>query len=191
MAVKQLRWTRAGIVGFAATVLAIAALLVLLGFRLAAATQSASSVPVSPLIGHPAPDFSITVYNGTSGQTVRLADLRGHPVVINFWASWCQPCQEETPVLEAAYQQYAAEGVVFIGVDYQDKPDGALAFLKQEGVTYPSGPDTSGGDSAIAYGVTGPPETVFVDRSGTVTQKLIGMVDDRTLGLTIQSLLKR
>jgi cytochrome c biogenesis protein CcmG, thiol:disulfide interchange protein DsbE len=191
MAVKQMRWTRVGILGFTATVLAIAALLVLLGVRLAAASQAASATPVSPLVGHAAPDFAISVYNGSSGQTLRLAELRGHPVVVTFWASWCQPCQEETPILEAAYQKYAAEGVVFIGVDYEDKPDAAQAFLRQYGVTYPAGPDTSNGNSAIAYGVTGPPETAFVDRSGTVRQKIIGMLDDRTLDLTIQSLLKR
>jgi cytochrome c biogenesis protein CcmG/thiol:disulfide interchange protein DsbE len=191
MAAKQMRWTRVGILGFTAIILAIAALLVLLGVRLAAASQAASATPVSPLVGHAAPDIAISVYNGSSGQTLRLADLRGHPVVVTFWASWCQPCQEETPILEAAYQKYAAEGVVFIGVDYEDKPDAAQAFLRQYGVTYPSGPDTSNGDSAIAYGVTGPPETAFVDRSGTVTHKVIGMLDDRTLDLTIQSLLKR
>jgi cytochrome c biogenesis protein CcmG/thiol:disulfide interchange protein DsbE len=191
MAAKQMRWTRVGILGFTATILAIAALLVLLGIRLAAASQAASATPVSPLVGHTAPDFAISVYNRSSGQTQRLADLRGHPVVVTFWASWCQPCQEETPILEAAYQKYAAQGVVFIGVDYEDKPDAAQAFLRQYGVTYPAGPDTSNGDSAIAYGVTGPPETAFVDRSGTVTQKIIGMLDDRTLDLTIQGLLKR
>jgi cytochrome c biogenesis protein CcmG/thiol:disulfide interchange protein DsbE len=197
MAVKQIRWTRSGIVGFGAITLAIAALLVLLGVRLVAASQavnSAGSGGISPLVGHAAPDLGITVYNGSNGsggKTLRLADLRGHPVVVNFWASWCQPCQEETPIVQAAYQKYAGQGVVFVGVDYEDKADAATAFLKQYGVTYPSGPDTSSGESAVAYGVTGPPETVFIDRTGVVRQKNIGMLDDRTLDLAVQGLLQR
>lgn len=190
MTSRQQRWTRVGILTFTTTVLAIAALLALLAIRLANASQAASSVPPSPLIGHAAPDLTITVLNGTNGEQVRLADLRGHPVVVTFWASWCGPCQEETPVLEAAYQKYQRQGVVFVGVDYQDTPSAALTFLRQYGVTYPSGADTSNGNSAIAYGVTGPPETAFVDRSGKVVRKLIGMVDDRTLDQSIQSLLK-
>jgi cytochrome c biogenesis protein CcmG/thiol:disulfide interchange protein DsbE len=189
--VKQIRWTRTGIVSFAATVLAIAALLIMLGVRLAAASQAVTSAPLSPLVGHTAPDLGVSVYNGMPGEVLRLAALRGHPVVVNFWASWCQPCQEETPIVEAAYQRYAGQGVIFLGVDYEDKPNDAVAFLRQNGVTYPCGPDISGGNSAIAYGVTGPPETVFIDRAGTVRQKVIGMLDDRTLDLAVRTLLKR
>lgn len=185
------RWTRPSIISFALTVLALGALLVMLWVRLLGAHQAAQNAPSSPLVGYRAPDFTLTVYNGTPGEKVHLADLRGKPVVINFWASWCDPCREESPLLEKAWQQHQADGIVFIGVDYQDKPDAAQQFLRQYGITYLTGPDTANGDIAIAYGVTGTPETAFVDRNGIVVQKVGGMLDDRTLANAIQQLLKR
>ena len=192
MAVKQLRWTSRGIVSFAVTVLAIGALLALLWVRLLAANQAVQSQPpASPLVGHQAPDFTVTLYNGAPGQRVHLADLKGKAVVVNFWASWCGPCQEETPILEAAWQKHQADGIVFVGVDYQDKPDAALAFLKRYGVTYPTGPDDPNGTISIADGVTGAPESAFIDRSGVVAQKVGGALDDATLERAIQAVLKR
>lgn len=190
MTVKQIRWTRGGIAGFAVAVLVAGALLAVLWARLLTAQHQVQSLPNSPLVGRTAPDFTLTVYNGTPGQKIHLADLKGHPVVINFWASWCQPCQEEMPIIEAAYEKYHGDGVIFVGVDFEDKPDAAMAFVRQYGVTYPVGPDTQNGDIAIAYGVTGTPETAFVGRSGAVAQKVGGALDDRTLALAIQNLLK-
>lgn len=191
MAVNQLRWTPRGIVSFAVTVLAIASLLALLWVRLAAANHvMQSQPPASPLVGRHAPDFTVTLY-GAAGQKIHLADLRGKAVVVNFWASWCGPCQEETPILQAAWQKHRGDDIVFIGVDYQDKPDAALAFLKQYGVTYPTGPDDPNGAISIAYGVTGAPETAFIDRSGVVAQKVGGALDDATLESAIQRVLKR
>jgi cytochrome c biogenesis protein CcmG/thiol:disulfide interchange protein DsbE len=191
MVIKELRWTRTSVVSFAVTALAIAALLTMLWVRLLTANQALQTVTASPLVGHRAPDFTVTLYNGTPGQTLHLAALKGKPVVINFWASWCGPCLAEAPILEAAWQKYHGQGVVFVGVDYEDKPDAALAFLKQNGITYPTGPDGANGEIAIAYGVTGTPESAFIDRSGDVAQKVGGALDDRTLDLTIQRLLKR
>src|SRR5579883_3561545 len=83
-----------------------------------------ASHPVSnSLIGHPAPDFSLAALRPQSGKnTLSLADFKGRPVVLNFWASWCEPCKEEAPLLESAWQQMQAQGkdVVFLGVDYQE-----------------------------------------------------------------------
>jgi cytochrome c biogenesis protein CcmG, thiol:disulfide interchange protein DsbE len=190
MAVIPLRWTRGRIVSFAVTVLLAAALLAVLWVRLLTANQAVQSVTASPLAGHRAPDFTLTVYNGAPGQTIHLADLRGKPVVINFWASWCVPCSEEAPILEAAWQKHRNDGVVFIGVDYDDKADPARAFLQQHGITYATGPDDANGAIAIAYGVSGTPETAFVDRNGIVTVKWGGAIDDRTLEQNIQRLLR-
>lgn len=190
MAVNHIRWTRRGIAGFVVTVLVVGVLLAVFWARLLTANQQVQALPSSPLVGHTAPDFTLTIYNGTPGQKIHLADLKGHPVVINFWASWCQPCQEEMPIIEAAYQKYRGDGVIFVGVDFEDKADAAMAFVRQYGVTYPVGPDTTNGDIAIAYGVTGTPETAFVGRSGVVTQKVGGALDDRTLEQAIQHLLK-
>ncbi|HEY7782109.1 MAG TPA: TlpA disulfide reductase family protein [Ktedonobacterales bacterium] len=173
------------------TVLALAALLALLGLRLVAASQQVGSQPPpSPLVGHRAPDFTLAVLNGTPGQRVHLADLKGHPVIVNFWASWCQPCQEESPILEAAWQRYKANGIIIIGVSYQDKPADSLGFLKQYGITYLVGLDDADGAIAVAYGVSGVPETAFIDRSGVVAQKVGGPLDDATLAHAIQRILK-
>src|SRR5579884_3501698 len=137
MVIGQPRWTRTGIASFTVTVIVTGSLLALLWARLLAAQHATQSLPASPLVGHAAPDFAITLYDGygkvAAGQTLRLADLRGKVVLVNFWASWCQPCLEEVPIVEAAWKQYGPQGLVVVGVDYQDKPDAARSFLAQEG----------------------------------------------------------
>jgi len=116
-----------------------------------------------PKIGGPAPSFSLKRLDG--GGTVALASLRGKPVVLNFWASWCPPCKSEAAALEAAYRHYRTQGVVFLGIDYHDVSGDARTFLSHHGVTYTTLQDGSGkvGDR---YGLTGVPETYFVDRQG-------------------------
>ncbi len=190
MALNQFRWTRGRIAGFVVTSAALAALLALLAARLAAAQQTASTLTGSPLVGHPAPDFTVTLYNGAPGQRLHLAALKGKPVVVNFWASWCVPCQDEAAILRASWQKHQGEGVVYIGISYQDKPDAAKAFLSQYGIAYPAAPDDATGSIAIAYGVTGPPETAFIDRNGMVAGKVGGALDDGTLERDVQLILK-
>ncbi|HEV2237627.1 MAG TPA: redoxin domain-containing protein [Ktedonobacterales bacterium] len=190
MAVNQFRWTRGRLFGVAVTAAALAALLALLAARLAAAQQTASTLASSPLVGHPAPDFTVALYNGAPGQRIHLAALKGQPVVVNFWASWCVPCQDEAAILRASYQKHRGDGVIYLGISYQDKPDAAKAFLSQYGITYPAGSDDATGSIAIAYGVTGPPETAFIDRNGVVASKVGGALDDGTLERDIQLILK-
>jgi cytochrome c biogenesis protein CcmG/thiol:disulfide interchange protein DsbE len=190
MAVNQFSWTRGRIAGFAVMALALAALLALLATRLAAAQRTAASLTGSPLVGHQAPDFTVTLYNGTPGQRLHLAALKGKPVVVNFWASWCVPCQDEAAILRASWQKHQGEGVVYLGISYQDKADAAQAFLSQYGISYPTAPDDPTGAIAIAYGVTGPPETAFIDRSGIVAAKVGGALDDGTLERDVQLILK-
>lgn len=181
--------SRRGIVGLSATALASAALLLVLFLRLMSAGSAVSATSISPIVGHPAPNFAITTWNGTVGQQIHLADLKGKPVVINFWASWCDSCQEEQQLLESRWQQYQSKGVMFIGIAYQDKQDPGMAYLKQYGVTYPAGPSTS--DLVpVNYAVTGVPETVFVNSKGIVMSKSIGLLDDGSLDRSLQSLLK-
>jgi cytochrome c biogenesis protein CcmG, thiol:disulfide interchange protein DsbE len=121
-----------------------------------------------PKIGGPAPSFSLKRIDGSG--TVDLASLRGKPVVLNFWASWCVPCKSEAAALEAAYRRYRTQGVVFLGVDYHDVTGDARNFLNHHDVTYTTLQDGSGmvGDR---YGLSGVPETFFIDRQG----RLVGV----------------
>ena len=109
--------------------------------------------------GAVAPDFSLST---VGGGTLSSSELRGTPVVINFWASWCDPCNQEAPDLEATWKQYQAKGVRVVGVDYEDQPADAQAFMNKYGISYPSVVDR-GGELATAFGVRGVPETFFID----------------------------
>ena len=181
--------SRNAIIGLALTSLASALLIVLLVVRLVAANNLAAAAPATSLVGHPAPDFTVNVWNGTAGQTIHLASLKGKVVLINFYASWCADCTEEVPLLQQFWQQYQSRNVVFLGIAYQDTQADSLSFLKQFGVSYPCGPDASG-TAGTDYGVTGVPDTVLIDQHGVVVQHYRGAVDDRTLNTALQALLK-
>jgi cytochrome c biogenesis protein CcmG/thiol:disulfide interchange protein DsbE len=135
------------------------------------------------LVGEVAPDVTIRPLNGTG--EVRLSEFRGQPVVLNFWASWCAPCRQEAPILNAAARRYQGR-VQFLGVDIQDSSAAALTFQSSVRSPYPVGPAVAGG--ASAYGVTAPPETFFIDRQGRVTASVVGPVSERQLQLSIDEL---
>jgi cytochrome c biogenesis protein CcmG/thiol:disulfide interchange protein DsbE len=130
----------------------------------------------------PARDFRLELFEG---GTVQLSEFRGQIVVVNFWASWCPPCREEAPALEAASRALRDEGVVFVGVDVWDDRDDALAFIDAFGVSYPNGPDDDG--IAIEYGVTGIPETYIIDRDGRLAAKFVGPITTGQLIDTVRS----
>jgi cytochrome c biogenesis protein CcmG/thiol:disulfide interchange protein DsbE len=109
--------------------------------------------------GAVAPDFTLPT---VGGGTLSSSELRGTPLVINFWASWCDPCNQEAPDLQATWTQYQAKGVRVVGVDYEDRLADAQAFVAKYGITYPSVVD-KGGELATKFGVRGVPETFFVD----------------------------
>lgn len=117
-----------------------------------------------PLESGLAPQFEITTFDG---ETVRLADLRGKAVVVNFWASWCIPCRDEAPALQAMWEKYKEQGVVILGVDYVDTESEAKKFIAEYGQTYPNGPDL-GTEISQKYKITGVPETYFITREGQV-----------------------
>ena len=107
------------------------------------------------------------------GGRIRLEELRGRAVLINFWASWCPPCRDEAPVLEAAWKTYKEGQVTFVGINIQDKEPDARAFIDEFGITYKNGWDPTA-RVGVNYGVWGIPETFFLDREGRITFKHVG-----------------
>jgi cytochrome c biogenesis protein CcmG/thiol:disulfide interchange protein DsbE len=111
-----------------------------------------------------------------SDGDVSLSELRGTPLVLNFWASWCDPCRAEAKVLEKAWKQQAGDDVLFLGLDAQDAREDARDFIAQFGITFPHVRDP-GNDTQRAWGVTGLPETYFIAADGKVVGHVIGTVD--------------
>ena len=138
--------------------------------------RAAGTVGDAPIHARPAPAFSVPLFEG---GTFALGEARGTPVLINFWASWCIPCEDEAAALERASRRYG-DRVRFIGVNVQDTDANARAFLRRFGVTYPNGRDASG-EVAVEYGMSGVPETYFVDRNGALARKWQGPLDDERL----------
>ena len=141
----------------------------------------------SPLVGRESPDFTISLLGG--GE-LTLRKLRGKIVVMNFWASWCYPaCWNEAPRLEAAWRHYKDQGVVLVGVVYQDTEGNARDFIAKHGKTYPNGMDVRS-RIAIEYGVYGVPETFFIDREGKIAHKHMGEISTEALTAQIEALLR-
>ena len=128
-------------------------------------------------IGKPAPNFSARTLDGS--RTVRLSDLRGQVVVLNFWSSWCAECRVEHPALTHVWSRYRDQGVVVLGMD---------SFASRLGIDYPLLTDP-GDRTALAYGVTGPPETFLIGPDGTIQGRTIGPVEATALADEIQTLL--
>jgi len=147
-------------------------LLALVGFGLQRAQN-----PMA-VIGKPVPDFSLVYYDGyeyAGRSEMKLSDLRGKIVLINIWASWCKPCEQEAPELEQAWQFYKEGGdVVFIGVDYVDTPAGANEYLKKFNISFANAPDLKSNISSILNRQMGVPETYFIDREGILRNVKIG-----------------
>jgi cytochrome c biogenesis protein CcmG/thiol:disulfide interchange protein DsbE len=146
-----------------------AGLLTLLWVQLLTPAQSGNTqgTPADPLLGRQAPGFTLPLLAAGGPSMISLATLRGRPVVINFWSSTCQPCQDEMPLLESQWERVRGQGVVFLGIDVEDTASDGLQFLRQHGATYASVIDTSG-QTLVSYGVTYTPETIFLDRNGRV-----------------------
>jgi cytochrome c biogenesis protein CcmG/thiol:disulfide interchange protein DsbE len=131
----------------------------------------------SPLVGRKAPDFTLAPLDG--GPPVTLASLRGKPVVLNFWATWCVPCFQEHPLLVSAARGLG-DRARFLGVIYEDSEEQVRAFLARQGSAYPSLLDP-GSRTAIAFGIFGVPETYFIDADGKIAAKHVGPLDAASL----------
>ncbi len=135
-----------------------------------AADPSGITVGGSPLMGKPAPAFTLT---DLDGATVSLADFRGTPVVLNFWASWCVPCRDEFPILVGAYGEHRDDGLAVLGIIRRDSTTSARAFAESQGATWPMllDPDETTWRDYLGVGV---PQTYFIDADGVVRWVSIG-----------------
>jgi cytochrome c biogenesis protein CcmG/thiol:disulfide interchange protein DsbE len=168
--------------GLGFVVAVVLALVLMLGYGLAGNQGNTGS----SLLAHEAPDFTLELFDG---NTLTLSDLRGQPVVVNFWASWCAPCREEAADVESVWRDYKDRGVVFVGVNVSDARQDALDYIDEFQITYSNGPDR-GKETYNAYGVTGFPETFFVNSQGIVVRKFVGPVDQQALSAFVEDLLK-
>jgi cytochrome c biogenesis protein CcmG/thiol:disulfide interchange protein DsbE len=146
-------------------------LLILLGFGVKRAYQGTAQP------GDKVPDFSLTLFSGYEYEgraEVKIADLHGKVMFINFWASWCKPCEQEAALLEQAWRYYQPGGrVVFLGLDYVDTEPEARIFLEKFGNTYPNGPDLGTRISQM-FRIQGVPETYIIDANGVIRFVKIG-----------------
>ncbi len=158
-------------------------------YRVSAETQGLE-------IGQTAPDF---VGSGDKGEAVRLtdldgnplsmADLKGHPVWINFWATWCPPCQQETPDLRAAYEAHRTEGLVLVAISIQEEPGVVRDYVTRYGLTYTIGMDVTGA-VMHAYRVFGIPTHYFIDRAGVIRDRVFGPLTRPGIELRLAEILK-
>lgn len=140
-----------------------------------------------PTAGKKVPDFTAPLLVGEGD--LALSDLAGKPVVLNFWASWCGPCEDEAPLFKRAHEEYG-DRISFLGVDIRDARSDALEFVEAYGLTYPSVRD-EGMRIYADYGLTGQPETFFIDAEGVLVEHVAGPVDEDSLFQMLDVLVRR
>ncbi|MCL4489153.1 MAG: TlpA family protein disulfide reductase [Chloroflexi bacterium] len=137
-----------------------------------------SSRPTTVKVGQAAPEINL---KSLTGDQIVLSQLQGRPVIVNFWATWCGPCREEFPTLVRKYKQYQNQGLVIIGVNYQDEnsDDGVRTFMRNTLVNFPIVRDQDGRVGEM-YRISGLPTSIFIDRKGIVRDIIVGgpMTDD-------------
>jgi cytochrome c biogenesis protein CcmG/thiol:disulfide interchange protein DsbE len=141
------------------------------------------------IIGKAAPDFTLAVAaNGDPGARMQLAELKGRPVIIDFWSSSCGPCAVQAPILDRLARKYEGRGLVVLGVNVDDPPALAKEYARRKGLSYPILVDDSDQATAL-YKISLLPSLVIIDRKGNVTQFLTGLVDEPSLDDAIASAL--
>ncbi len=159
----------------------IVVMLLLASLGLAACGEEAGSRlqvrEFAPRVGYLAPDFEIKDYQG---QTIKLSDYRGQPVLINFWATWCPPCRAEMPEIEAAYRKFKKDGMVVLGVDAREDNASVRKYVEDNGYSW-SMPMDYQGNLIASYGVAAFPTSFFIDRQGFIRATQVGGMDKKGL----------
>ncbi len=162
--------------------LGVLALIALLGYGVLSEGES------GPDLGDPAPDKQLAALEGDGEGS--LADYRGRWVLVNFWASWCEPCRSEAPALEAFHRKQSKNAVTVLGINLDDNTDDALSFVSEFGLTYPQLRDGDGRERRDAYGMTGFPESFLVDPEGKLALIRRGPVDAEYLNNEVLPLIQ-
>lgn len=147
--------------------------------------QSAPPPATTADVGQAAPNMRLPL---VGGGEIELATYRGRPVILNFWATWCEPCRAEMPVFERAQQQYRDKGLVVLGVDFQERDDQIQVFQQEVGVTFPSLVDRTG-ETTRQWRATGLPTTFLIDRQGIIQDVRVGAFTDEMLQSKLVKLL--
>jgi cytochrome c biogenesis protein CcmG, thiol:disulfide interchange protein DsbE len=141
------------------------------------------------MVGKRAPEFTLPVAaNGDPGARMSVADLKGRPVILDFWASWCGPCALTAPVLDRLSRRYEKEGLVVLGVNGSDSPAVIQAYTAKKGLSYPTVADMRS-EVSDRYGVDKLPSLVVIDKEGNVLAYLVGVIDESSLNEIITAAL--
>ena len=140
-----------------------------------------------PMVGKSAPDFALPLLGSNAAQTLRLASLKGKPIMINVWNSTCTPCINEARLLQTQWQHVQAKGVVFVGIDFLDSQSSGIDYLHKYGITYQNVLDTDG-SVGVSYGVSGTPETIFINSHGVIIRKVAHELSEKALLYDLQQL---
>jgi cytochrome c biogenesis protein CcmG, thiol:disulfide interchange protein DsbE len=151
----------------------------------ACSSNTSSGANATAQVGQAAPDWTDPLVSGTGSVT--MAQLRGKPVFMDFFATWCPPCNAEAPMVNAAYKQYAAQGLQVIGVDVQENAQKAKQFVDAHQLTYPAIVDS--GTLSDQYRINGMPVGVFIDKGGVVRKIVVGQLSPQQLNADIKSIL--
>jgi len=141
--------------------------------------------PLPPRLGNPAADFTLP---NLAGQTVSLADFKGQPVILNFWATWCGPCEAEMPEINQAYLAHKEDGLVVLAINLQEHPDTIKSFVNYYDLEFTILLDR---DEKVGklYGARALPTTYFIDRAGVIVHTYYGQMDEEALAIGLRKIL--